>query len=229
MKLNTKDKGKSGIYIIKNLVNNKVYIGKSKNIYFRIKQHITHLNTKSKDENRHLINSWHKHGRKNFEYSVIEYLEFDENVLKERELFWMEFYNSLNRKKGYNLRKDAKTNCEVTKETREKCRISQIKRFEDDNERKKIGESTKKFWKENPDIKEQMREKIKNANRLYRIGKYSKNTDELIEIFEFKDNIKEKYPDFYIQAILGCCQGTKKSYKGFNWHYVELNTNNRAK
>ena len=30
MKLNTKDQGKSGIYIIRNLINGKVYIGKAK-------------------------------------------------------------------------------------------------------------------------------------------------------------------------------------------------------
>ena len=57
MKLNTKDKKKVGIYVIRNLVNQKVYVGKSVNIYFRMKQHITHLNTKSKDENCHLINA----------------------------------------------------------------------------------------------------------------------------------------------------------------------------
>ena len=33
----------------------KIYVGKSINIYKRIKQHITQLNHKSKDENYHLI------------------------------------------------------------------------------------------------------------------------------------------------------------------------------
>ena len=52
---NKEDQNKSGIYVIK--INNKVYVGKAVNIYRRIKAHITALNTKSKDENRHLINS----------------------------------------------------------------------------------------------------------------------------------------------------------------------------
>lgn len=51
------DQNKSGIYVIKNKINNKVYVGKAVNIYRRIKAHITALNTKNKDENRHLINS----------------------------------------------------------------------------------------------------------------------------------------------------------------------------
>ena len=55
MKANINDKFKCGIYCIKNTVNNKIYVGKSINIYKRIKQHITQLNHKSKDENYHLI------------------------------------------------------------------------------------------------------------------------------------------------------------------------------
>lgn len=71
MKANIKDKGKWGIYCIKNTVNQKVYVGKAIDIHRRIKQHITQLNTKSKDENIYLINAWHKHSRTAFEYSVL--------------------------------------------------------------------------------------------------------------------------------------------------------------
>lgn len=78
MKANIKDKGKWGIYCIKNTVNQKVYVGKAIDIHRRIKQHITQLNTKSKDENIYLINAWHKHSRTAFEYSVLEYIEVDD-------------------------------------------------------------------------------------------------------------------------------------------------------
>ena len=52
-----KDKKKSGIYVIKNKINNKIYVGKAVDIYKRIKAHVTLLNTKSKNENIHLINA----------------------------------------------------------------------------------------------------------------------------------------------------------------------------
>ena len=66
MKLNRKEHlDKSGIYCIRNKVNNKVYIGKAKCIYRRIRQHINLLNKRSKDENEHFINAWHKYGRQN--------------------------------------------------------------------------------------------------------------------------------------------------------------------
>lgn len=48
MKINKFDLNKSGIYCIRNIINNKVYIGKSKNIYNRITQHIYLLRNKSK-------------------------------------------------------------------------------------------------------------------------------------------------------------------------------------
>ena len=86
------DKKKSGIYVIKNLINNKVYVGKAVDIYRRIKDHVTALNTKNKNENPHLINSWHKHKCENFTYYVAEYITIEDrdeldNKLKDRELF----------------------------------------------------------------------------------------------------------------------------------------------
>jgi hypothetical protein len=52
------------------------------------------------------------------------------------------------------------------------------------------------------------------ANRKYRIGKFDKN-DNLIKIYEIINDIKLENPDYYLQAIKGCCQGTKASYKGY--------------
>lgn len=40
-------KNLSGVYIIKNKINNKVYIGQSVSIYERIKNHVTSPNLKS--------------------------------------------------------------------------------------------------------------------------------------------------------------------------------------
>ncbi len=40
MKLNKADKNKCGIYCIKNIINDKVYVGKAVSIYSRIQNHI---------------------------------------------------------------------------------------------------------------------------------------------------------------------------------------------
>lgn len=57
MQVTKNDVNKSGIYCIRNMSNQKVYIGKAKNIYVRICQHISLLRKKDYNENRHLINA----------------------------------------------------------------------------------------------------------------------------------------------------------------------------
>jgi len=225
MKLNTKDQKKIGIYLIRNLINGKVYIGKSKNIYYRLKDHITRLNTKNKNENLHLTNSWHKYGKENFAYVVLEYFEeLDEKLLSEKELYYMQKYDSLNRNKGYNLRYDSSTGLVVSKETRKRMSESQIKRYLDPKEREKISKKSSEFWKNNPDKLAQMAKKVAKKIRKYKIGKFNYNSEELIEVFNTRKELEEKYPDFYIQAILGCCGGTKNSYKSFKWKYISIET-----
>ena len=50
----------------------------------------------------------------------------DENIIKEREMFWMIFYKSCDRNFGYNLRMDSSTNIIVHEETRKKFQERRI-------------------------------------------------------------------------------------------------------
>ena len=225
------DKGKSGIYVIKNKINNKIYVGKAINIYRRIKDHVTALNTKNKNENPHLINSWHKYGRENFTYYVVEYVDETDrlvldNILKERELYWMNKLNSLDNSIGYNLRLDSESGLIVSEETKEKMKESQIRRYKNEEERIKQSETMIQLRKNHPELYEESKEKLAYANRKYRIAKCNKNTGEVIKIYEIVKEIADENPEYYLQAIKGCCQGTKNSYKGFRWHYIELDSDN---
>jgi group I intron endonuclease len=69
-----------GIYIIKNLVNNKIYIGSSVNIGNRFNQHKNSLR-KNKHHNKYLQKSWNKYGEENFEFIVIERHSYPEKIL----------------------------------------------------------------------------------------------------------------------------------------------------
>jgi hypothetical protein len=61
-------KGKSGIYGIKNLLNNKLYIGESINIFNRFKQHINN------SHNFPLRNAIEKDGLHNFAFLVFVFV-----------------------------------------------------------------------------------------------------------------------------------------------------------
>lgn len=217
MKLNIKrDLGKSGIYCIRNIINNKVYIGKSKNIYIRMKDHITRLNIKNKDENFHLINSWHKYGKENFEYFVIEYLELNEELLSKRELYWMNYYQSLNPKKGYNKRLDSSTKMICHESTRKKLSEAQLNRYKNQHERDKVSQQFKLFWKNNPEIKKQMSEKLSKLKQKYIFHKCDEKGF-ILESFNTIEDIILKYPNYKWQNIYSVCNGYKKRIYGFKW------------
>ena len=87
-----------GIYCIENKVNGKKYIGQSVNIEERWQTHKSKLKD-NKHINSYLQNSWNKNGESAFEFSIIELC--DVNELNEREVYWIEFYNSFD--SGFNL------------------------------------------------------------------------------------------------------------------------------
>lgn len=89
----------SGIYKIKNKVNDKIYIGQSVNIYKRWCDHRYYLNSNS-HQNIHLQRAWNKYGKDSFEFSVIE--ECLNLELDKREECYISFYNSNDFKLGYN-------------------------------------------------------------------------------------------------------------------------------
>ena len=97
-----------GIYKIENLVNGKVYIGKSKNIERRISQHKYLFKKRDvdafrKSTNRFLSADVFEYGLDNFSFSVLEtFIEYDKDVLADAECKWMLFFDSLNDEKGYN-------------------------------------------------------------------------------------------------------------------------------
>ena len=89
-----------GIYMIKNNINGKVYIGQSKNIDIRWTKHKTELNA-NRHANKHLQGAWNKYGCDAFSFLILE--ECPDCELNKKEQYYIEFYNSFNT--GYNLDK----------------------------------------------------------------------------------------------------------------------------
>ena len=93
------DENNCGIYMIKNLVNNKVYVGQSKELDKRFKRHINEL----KNNNHHSIHlqrAWNKYGEDSFDFIILEYCVEDE--LDEKEIYWIDHYNACDYDSGYN-------------------------------------------------------------------------------------------------------------------------------
>lgn len=80
-----------GIYKITNLINGKSYIGQSRDIENRWKNHkIAASNQNSKAYNYPLYQAFRKYGLNNFQFEVIEETAIDE--LNSKEIKWIEFY-----------------------------------------------------------------------------------------------------------------------------------------
>ena len=93
-----------GIYEIRCIINDKIYIGSSKNIKKRVKQHLSNLR-KNKHCNRYLQFAWNKYGEKMFKFSCLENLNYDtsEEQLMLTEQKYLDKLQTWNHDRGYNI------------------------------------------------------------------------------------------------------------------------------
>lgn len=93
----------SGIYLIRNQINVKVYVGQSYNIAGRWKSHVKEA--KRARSNSHLYKALRKYG---FDVFILEVLEViadpTQEFLDVRETYWVKHYDACNPDVGYNFR-----------------------------------------------------------------------------------------------------------------------------
>jgi len=174
---------KQGIYLIKNKKNNKIYVGSA--IYNLNKNRITRsLSIRIQDNlrklknnchhNKHLQNSWNKHGIENFEFYVVEFfIGLNEDLLL-REQYWIDELKAANTQFGFNICPKAGNSFgrPVTIETRNKISLA--------NKGKKYSLETKQKmsqWQIGKKLSQETKNKISKSEK----GKsLSKETKELI-------------------------------------------------
>jgi group I intron endonuclease len=117
-----------GVYVIRNVNNNKVYVGSSIRIKTRIKQHKHHLKS-GEHHSLWLQRSWNKHGEDSFEFTVILFCsKKDVLFYEQRAIDGMDAHRS---KGGYNMYPTAGS-CAGIKRTqaeREKMKLRNIGRI----------------------------------------------------------------------------------------------------
>jgi group I intron endonuclease len=86
---------KKDIYIIRNDINSKIYVGQALNAELRFKQHCK----KSNLDNSIIGKAIKKYGKKHFWYEIIEHRISNYN---EREKYWIDFYRAIE-PYGYNI------------------------------------------------------------------------------------------------------------------------------
>jgi len=157
------------IYTITCKIDNKIYVGQTKNIdlRWRVHRNSVKLTPKNKTQNHPLYNAIRCHGLDNFVFSVIE--ECQDSVVDERECYWIDFHNSTSREKGYNLFKGMLVCHRHTDET--KMKISNAMKYRVFSEEHKKKLSMQKGWKHTKESKD----KISKS----KIGKIPKGLPEL--------------------------------------------------
>ena len=112
------------VYKITNLVNKKVYVGKTRDIDERWKRHIYISDSGESDKSySYLHRAINKYKKENFKIELIDSFD-DENSAYNLEKVWIEAYESNNNNFGYNLNEGGKGGKSPSKETRDKISIS---------------------------------------------------------------------------------------------------------
>lgn len=149
-----------GIYKITNKINNKVYVGQSIDIYTRWTTHKNELNN-NRHHNSYLQRAWNKYGEDSFCFDILE--ECSEDLLNEKECYYIELLKSTNKNYGYNLVSGGTLNRRFTTEVLEKMSKAKIGRVHSEETREKL----RKFHtgrKLSEETKQKLRESHKKEN-----------------------------------------------------------------
>lgn len=130
---------RTGVYVIRNIVNDKVYVGGAyKSFEQRFFIHRRDLRA-GRHSNEHLQSAWNKYGEDSFEFIVFERVMA--NQCAERETYWIGQLKAANREFGYNKSPigGSPLGTKHSLKSRENFSAAMRKRMESPEERFKVG------------------------------------------------------------------------------------------
>ena len=92
---------KSGIYVIRNILSGRVYVGSAINLKLRWRLHRLWLG-RGQHHSRRLQGSWSRHGEASFQFEVLEPVA-DRRLLLSREQVWIDHFQAFLPAHGYNM------------------------------------------------------------------------------------------------------------------------------
>lgn len=106
------------IYAIRNISDGKVYVGQTVKSFNKRKNCHLSMLRRNKHDNRHLQNSFNKYGENVFKFEILELCDYNDS--DEREIYWINQYDSCNRLYGYNLESGGKNHKMLSEETKKR-------------------------------------------------------------------------------------------------------------
>ncbi len=131
------------IYLIKNTINNKIYIGQTtRDLKKRIASHKSYVASckrKNLTCKTVIAKAMTKYGFENFKFSIIDTAKTKEDLDK-AEIWWIEKFNSTDNKIGYNISPGGSGVGKVSKETKNKQSQIKLEAWKSDEYRQHMSE-----------------------------------------------------------------------------------------
>ena len=68
---------------------------------------------------------------------------------------------------------------------------------------------------------QEYRDKMSTLLTKHKVARIDIITKEILEVFESVQSIELEYPNYKVNVIRGVCNGTKRSYRGYGWIYLD--------
>lgn len=213
---------KSGIYKIKSLRDNRVYIGSAKSIYNRYWSHDASLK-RNNHHSKKLQRFYNKYGKDSIEFEVIEYVE-DITSLLIREQYYIDLFDSY--KKGFNgCPKAGNTLGKFhSNKTKKKIGLKSIGRVKSEETRKKLSIASSRQEGETGYRAKLTNKNVKLIKQMLFLGYSNTIISEYFKVsYSTIENIKNNTkwrsilfipPSKCLEEIILSVLGEDKSYRG---------------
>lgn len=216
---------KNVIYCYTNKINGKKYVGQTTNsLRVRNRQHIRESTNEGHGFKYHFHHDIRKYGIENFSLEILHIA--DKYSLDLLEIYYIEKWNLLDRKYGYNTSSGGSNGNTYAGKTDEEMNVI----------RKKMSESQGWQKGENHPLygthrSYETKNKIAKTRKNNGVAKGSKNpkskrvaqynlNEELIKIWNCMKDVEDELGISY-QSISKCCRGVNKTAGCFKWKYIK--------